>query len=88
MLNPEIIKGTPNSVFVEIELRDEQGFYSGQVSQYAIVKDEEPHKPIVLIDVWFKLTREETYKEITQTGVSLMLDLADALTVSVRQIEA
>ncbi len=88
LLNPEIIKGTPNSVFVEIELRDEQGFYSGQVSQYAIVKDEEPHKPIVLIDVWFKLTREETYKEITETGVSLMLDLADALTVSVRQIEA
>jgi len=24
------------------------GFYSGQLSQFAIVKDEDPHKPIFL----------------------------------------
>ena len=74
----------PNPVFVEIELRDEQGFYSGQVSQYAIVKDEEPHKPIVLIDVWFKQNRQSEYTKIDTDGI--LLDLADAIAVLVKQV--
>ena len=84
MLNPDITDRVEKSVYVEIELRDQRGFYSGQVSQYAIVKDEEPHKPIVLIDVWFRYSRDAEYVRLQPDSV--MLDLADALTVSVRQV--
>ncbi len=65
-------------------MKDQRGFYSGQVSQFAIVKDEEPHKPIYLIDVWFKTDRESEYKKL-QTG-GIMIDLADVATMSVQQV--
>lgn len=85
VLNPLIQNGTQKSVFVEIEMKDQRGFYSGQVSQFAIVKDEEPHKPIYLIDVWFKQDRESAYKEVQTDGI--MIDLADVATMSVQQLE-
>ena len=84
VLNPELVKGIAKSVYVEIELRGQLGFYSGQVSQYVIVKDEEPHKPIVLIDVWFKPTREGDYTRVETDGI--LLDLADAIAVLVKQV--
>jgi hypothetical protein len=78
------VNGTANSVYVEIECKDRRGFYSGQVSQYAIVKDEEVHKPIVLIDVWFKSTLESEYERVETD--SIMLDLADAVAIRVKQV--
>lgn len=84
LLNPEIVNGTANRVYVEIECKDRRGFYSGQVSQYAIVKDEEPHKPIIMIDVWFKSTLEVEYEKVETD--SIMLDLADAVAIRVKQV--
>jgi len=54
LLNAELdSNGTTKDIFVEAEMKDGLGFYSGQLDQFAIVRDEETHRPVYLIDVWF-----------------------------------
>jgi hypothetical protein len=84
VLNPAIDNGEAKSVFVEVEMKDALGFYSGQLSQFAIVQDEEPHKPIFLIDVWFKKERNDVYDPVETDGI--MIDLADTVTLLVKQV--
>jgi hypothetical protein len=84
VLNPEIDNDVAKLVFVELEMKNGLGFYSGQLSQFAIVKDEDPHKPIFIINVWFKKERDDEYKLIDSDG--LMLDLADVATLFVKQV--
>jgi hypothetical protein len=84
VLNPVLDHGATKSVFVEVEMKDGLGFYSGQLSQFAIVRDEEPHKPIFLIDVWFKKERNDDYESIETDGI--MIDLAEAATLLVKQV--
>jgi hypothetical protein len=86
VLSPEIDHGATKSVFVEVEMKDGLGFYSGQLSQFAIVRDEEPHKPIFLIDVWFKKERSDYYESVETDGI--MIDLAEAATLLVKQADA
>jgi len=76
--------GTEYKVFVELEMKNQLGFYSGQVSQFAIVRDEEPHKPIYLIDAAYRQTLADDYVLIESDGV--LLDLADVAQVLVRQV--
>lgn len=76
--------GTECTVFVEIEMKDGLGFYSGQLDQFAIVKDEEPHKPIYLIDAAYRRTLDDDYASLQGDGV--LLDLADAAHVVVKQV--
>ena len=85
VLNPALDHGTTKSVFVEVEMKEGLGFYSGQLSQFAIVKDDEPHKPIFLIDVWFKKERSDDYESVETDGI--MIDLADAATLLVKQVD-
>jgi hypothetical protein len=84
VLNPAFDHDTTKSVFVEVEMKDGLGFYSGQLSQFAIVRDEEPHKPIFLIDVWFKKQRSDDYESIETDGI--MIDLAETVTLLVKQV--
>ena len=67
--------------FLEIQLRDEKGFVTGELAKYAIVKDEESHRPVVLRDAQFKLTAGDTYTPME--GDRVLIDLADALLVQV-----
>lgn len=60
------------------------GFYSGQLSQFSIVRDEEPHKLIYVIDVWFKTERRGDYEQVETDGI--MIDLAETATVLVKQM--
>ena len=75
--------GVTNLVFLEVEMKGGGGFYSGQLSKFSLVKDEEPHKFIHLIAPIFKATREVQYSEIKCDGV--LLDLAEAISVRVIQ---
>lgn len=68
-------------VFLEIELKGNGGFIAGQVMQYAIVKDEEPHKPVVLSDVWYKANRSDDYGKSASDRV--LVDLSDAMVVNI-----
>lgn len=84
-LSPKIDEqNRPFLVFVEVQMKDDKGFYSGQLSQFAIVKDEEPHKPIFLINVWYKKNPKDKYEQIEADGV--MLDLADSVHLFVEQV--
>lgn len=85
VLSPEIAKdGTPSIVFVEVEMKNALGFYAGQVRQYAVVKDGEPHKLIYLIEAWFKQTRTDPYTMVEAEG--LLLDLADVTIMKVDRV--
>jgi len=84
-LNPKTnAAGTAYLVFVELEMKDNAGFYSGQLRQFAIVKDEEPHKPLYLINALFTRTLSEAYQEVAADGV--LLDLADVVQLQVKQV--
>lgn len=72
-------------VFVEIELKDGAGFYSGQVSQFSILRDDEPHKPVYLINAYYKTERSASYSDVDADGI--LIDLADALVVQVKRVE-
>jgi len=65
-------------------MKDSAGFYSGQLSQFAIVKDEEPHKPIYLINALFTKNLSDAYQEVAADGV--VLDLADVVQLQVKQV--
>jgi len=67
--------------FLELQLRDEKGFVTGELVKFAIVKDEEPHRPILLRDAQFKHDRGDDYKPME--GDRILIDLADALLVQV-----
>ena len=84
VLDPELdAQGNPSIVFVEVEMKDALGFYAGQVSQYTVVKDTEPHKQVYLTETWFKLVRNDDYVRVQAEGI--LIDLADAVTLQVKQ---
>ncbi|HZL28407.1 MAG TPA: DUF6338 family protein [Acidobacteriaceae bacterium] len=87
VLDPELDKsGNPSIVFVEVEMKSELGFYAGQVSRYAVVKDSEAHKQIYITETWFKLLRNDDYVKVDAEGI--LLDLADVATLRVKQQSA
>ncbi len=76
--------GDPCVVFIEAEMKGDLGFYSGQLKHYALVKDAEAHKPIVIESAWYKKRREDAYESVEASIV--MLDLGDVVTLQVDQI--
>jgi len=84
-LNPQIDDlGKPALVFVELEMKGSLGYYSGQLSKFAIVRDEEPHKLVYMINVVFRKLPNESYVPVP--GEGMMIDLADVLTMQVKQV--
>jgi Family of unknown function (DUF6338) len=83
-LNPKTdANGTSYLVFIEVEMKNGAGFYSGQLSQFSIVKDEEPHKLIFIINAWFTKTLSEPYEEVPADGV--VLDLSETIQLQIKQ---
>lgn len=83
LLYETLLPEDDNLVFLEIEMRANAGFYAGQLSVFAIVRDEEPHKPVSLINAWRKDQRSEQYQPIEAD--SILIDLADAIEIRVIQ---
>jgi len=75
--------GESKLVFVEAVLKDKEGTYSGQVEAFSVLRDEEPHKLLYMIDVYRKQDGEAEYERLEVDGV--LIDLGDVLTLSVRQ---
>ena len=85
LLSPRLMPdGASTIVFVEAELKNGLGFYSGQVRQYAVVKDSEAHKLVYIVEAWFRLRRSDEYIKVDSEGV--MIDLAEVATLKVDQI--
>jgi hypothetical protein len=77
-------RGNDLLVFLELRMRDNNGFYIGQLSKIGIVPDEEAHKPIYLEFAKFRATDNADYETIEADG--LWLDLADTLSVTIKQL--
>ena len=78
-------QGDVKTMFIEAEMKDGLGFYSGQLSQFAIVRDEEPHRPIYMVEPWYKSSRDEMYSPVQADGI--LLDLADVACLLIKQID-
>jgi len=72
--------------FVEIQLRDDKGFITGKVTNYAVVRDEEQHRLIVLQEAQFRPISSDLYEPMR--GQRLLFNLADALTMQVSYKDA
>ena len=76
--------GEERTVYAEIELRGGHGTITGRVISFSTQNDEEPHKLIYLRNVYKKENSAAQYQKLPADG--LLLDLADALTVQVKQV--
>ncbi len=76
--------GNEQIVFIEAEMKDKTGFYAGQVASYTILKDEEPHKLVLLKSAYFKSDRTDDYRQLDCD--QLLLDLADVVVLQVRAL--
>lgn len=65
--------------FVELEMKEHAGFYTGQLAGFALVRDVEPHKPVYMQKVLYRAEERQQYTPIAADGV--WFDLADALSV-------
>ena len=72
------------TVYVEIDLKGDQGSITGRVVSFSTSNDEESHKLIFLQDVYKKDAASKNYQKLPADG--MLLDLADALTVQVKQV--
>jgi hypothetical protein len=77
-------RGEPKTVYLELLLRNNQGYISGRVASFSISNDEENHKLVFLKDAYSKATDVAAYKSLDGDGV--LVDLADALTVQIKQV--
>jgi hypothetical protein len=77
-------RGNDLLVFLELRMRDDKGFYIGQLNKIGIVADEEAHKPVYLRFVKFRAVDKPDYEAIDGDG--LWLDMADTLSVAIKQL--
>jgi Family of unknown function (DUF6338) len=66
--------------FVEVKMKQDGGFYTGELKSYGIVSDSEPNKDFLLVNVAFKKQANDTYVTLDADGV--LLNFADAESLS------
>jgi len=58
-------------VFVEVEMSNNGGFYTGELQSYGIVDDSEENKDFYIVDVHYKAARPDDYVRLSCEGVLL-----------------
>jgi hypothetical protein len=76
--------GDRKDVFVEAELKDDQGSITGRVASFSIANDEESHKLIYVEEVYRKAAGSNHYEKLDADG--MLLDVADAITIQIKQV--
>jgi len=64
-------KAPRTQVFVEVEMRDGRGFYTGELQSYGIVDDSEENKDFYIVDVHYKQARSDEYVRLPCNGLLL-----------------
>ena len=83
-LRPEMGEnGRTKAVWVEAELRDAHGIYTGLVASYSMGRDDSAHKLLLLENVLYIPTRESEYEPVPNQSV--LLDMADVLVLRIEQ---
>jgi hypothetical protein len=62
--------------FVEVKMKQNGGFYTGELKSYGIVSDSEPNKDFLLVNAAYKKQESDTYEPTKTDGV--LLNFADA----------
>jgi len=66
--------------FVEVKMKQSEGFYTGELKSYSIVPDSEPNKDLLLVNAAYKKKKDDTYVTLDTDGV--LLNFADAESIS------
>jgi Family of unknown function (DUF6338) len=66
--------------FVEVRMKQNGGFYTGELKSYGIVPDSEPNKDFLLVNAAYKKQESDTYVSLAADGV--LLNFADAESIS------
>jgi hypothetical protein len=77
--------GGLQAIFVEVELKDAGGFYTGQLISYGILDDSLKSKDFYLEKVHFKENRADVYTPLDCGG--LLLNFEDVTSIRVTRIE-
>jgi hypothetical protein len=82
------LKQTSNlkAIFVEAEMKNGAGFYTGQLLSYGILDDSVKSKDFYLIQVHFKQDRSGQYAPLKCDGI--LLNFEDVASVQIKRIEA
>jgi hypothetical protein len=73
------------TVFVEVEMKNSAGFYTGVLLSYGILDDCVKSKDFFLVEVQFKQSRNDSYVPLQCNGV--LLNFEDAVSVQVIKSE-
>jgi len=58
-------------VFLEVEMKDSAGFYTGELTSYGLVDDSEENKDFYITGASFKPDRDAAYKQLSCDGLLL-----------------
>jgi len=73
-------KNRDERTFVEVRMKQNGGFYTGELKSYGIVPDSEPNKDFLLVNAAYKKQESDTYVRLAADGV--LLNFADAESIS------
>jgi hypothetical protein len=73
-------KARHEHTFVEVRMKENGGFYAGELKSFGIVPDSEPNKDFLLVNVSYKREEADTYASMDVDGV--LLNFADAESLS------
>jgi hypothetical protein len=66
--------------FAEVRMKQNGGFYAGELKSFGIVSDSEPNKDFLLVNVAYKKQENDTYVILETDGV--LINFADAQSLS------
>ncbi len=66
--------------FVEVRMKENGGFYAGELKSFGIVSDSEPNKDFLLVNVSYKKEEADTYANLNVDGV--LINFVDAESLS------
>jgi hypothetical protein len=66
--------------FVRVKMKENRGFYTGELKSYSIVSDSQPNKDFLLVNVSYKPAEDSEYVPMDVDGV--LLNFADAESVA------
>jgi MFS family permease len=69
------------STFVEVRMKGEGGYYTGELKSYGILEDSKREKDFYLVNVYFRERHEKSYRKLEIDGI--LLNFADAECVEV-----
>lgn len=72
--------------WVEVELKDDKGFYSGRLKTYTIVADSERNKEFFLEPASFKLKRDDKYQDLAK-GSGVLLTFSEVVTIRLHRLQ-